>query len=45
MGEISTRKTKKISLIKTKLQPLSQLRGENIKAYKNMESFFAINSA
>ena len=30
--------------MKTKLQPLSLLRGETIKAYKKIKAFFGINS-
>ena len=35
---------KNIYYMKTKLQPLSLLRGETIKAYKKIKAFFGINS-
>ena len=37
-------KQKNINYMKKKLQPLSKLRGENIKAYKIMKALFGINS-
>ena len=30
--------------MKTKLQPLSQLKGENLKDYKRMKTFYGMNS-
>ena len=35
---------KNIHYMKTKLQPLSQLKWKNIKAYKRMKAFFRMNS-
>ena len=37
-------KQKNINYMKKKLQPLSKLRGENIKGYKIMKALFGINS-